>query len=162
MRHIEIIYPYWYTNQSRHFRVTSSLCFKARLSAEPLIWTRFFILMQAKLIFTTKVWHLASLWKWEVFELDNSLLNRVGENLTSNKLSAVEQFFSSNTKKQCSIWLLFNNYSSSPNGLWVNSGRMGYWLRGHEGVRNIVGLVKSNWIEWFFLWRRSTRGTYII
>ena len=34
---------------------------------------------------------------------------------------------------------LFNNYSSSPNGLWVNSpwGRnFGYWLRGHEGERN--------------------------
>ena len=29
---------------------------------------------------------------------------------------------------------IFNNYSSSPNGLWV--GRMCYWLRGHEGERN--------------------------
>ena len=116
MRHFEIIYPYWYTNQTRHFRVTSSLCFKARLSAEPLIWTWVFILLQTKLIFTTKVWHLASLWKWEVLELGNGLLNRVGENLASNKLSAVEQFFSSNTKKQCSIWLLFNNYSLRSNG----------------------------------------------
>ena len=30
---------------------------------------------------------------------------------------------------------IFNNYSSSPNGLWVNSpwglGPNGYWLRGH-------------------------------
>ena len=31
---------------------------------------------------------------------------------------------------------MFNNYSSSLNGLWVNSGRMGYWLKGHEGERN--------------------------
>ena len=31
---------------------------------------------------------------------------------------------------------IINNYSSSPNRLWVNSGRMGYWLRGHEGERN--------------------------
>ena len=23
-------------------------------------------------------------------------------------------------------------------------GRMGYWLRGHEGERNNIGLVKSN------------------
>ena len=23
-------------------------------------------------------------------------------------------------------------------------GRMGYWLRGHEGERNIIYLVKSN------------------
>ena len=30
------------------------------------------------------------------------------------------------------INMIFNNYSSSPNGLWVNS----YWLRGHEGERN--------------------------
>ena len=33
---------------------------------------------------------------------------------------------------------IISNYSSSPNGLCVNSpkGRMGYWLRGHEGERN--------------------------
>ena len=31
-----------------HFRVASSLCFKARLSAEPLIWEWFSILMQIK------------------------------------------------------------------------------------------------------------------
>ena len=30
---------------------------------------------------------------------------------------------------------VINNYSSSPNGLWV-LGLMGYWLRGHEGGRN--------------------------
>ena len=42
----------------------------------------------------------------------------------------------------CSIYHVFNNYSSSPNGLWRESiareaeGRMGYWLRGHEGERN--------------------------
>ena len=47
-----------------HFRVASSLCFKARLSAEPLIWKWFSILMQIKLIFTIKVLHLASFWKW--------------------------------------------------------------------------------------------------
>ena len=40
---------------------------------------------------------------------------------------------------------MFNNYSSSLNGLWVNSGRMGYWLRGHEGKRNNIS-VKSNWL----------------
>ena len=31
---------------------------------------------------------------------------------------------------------VFNNYSSSPNGLWVNSGLTGFWLRGHEGEGN--------------------------
>ena len=34
---------------------------------------------------------------------------------------------------QNSVAKLFNNYSSSPNGLWI---KMGYWLRGHEGKRN--------------------------
>ena len=31
---------------------------------------------------------------------------------------------------------LVNSYSSSPNRLRVNSGLMGYWLRGHESKRN--------------------------
>ena len=29
---------------------------------------------------------------------------------------------------------IFNNYSSSLNGLWINS--LGYWLRGHDGEGN--------------------------
>ena len=40
------------------------------------------------------------------------------------------------------VWI-FNNYSSSPNGLWVDSpwgrtpnGLLRYWLRGYEGERN--------------------------
>ena len=32
--------------------------------------------MQIKLIFTTKVWHLASFWKWEPLELGNGLLKQ--------------------------------------------------------------------------------------
>ena len=32
--------------------------------------------MQIKLIFTTKVWHLASCWKWEPLELGNGLLKQ--------------------------------------------------------------------------------------
>ena len=32
-------------------------------------------MMQIKLIFTTKVSHLASFWKWDVLELGNGLLN---------------------------------------------------------------------------------------
>ena len=42
------------------------------------------------------------------------------------------------------VHCIFNNYSSSPNVLWDNSGLMGYWLRGHEGERNNIVLVKSN------------------
>ena len=37
------------------FRVAPNLCFKASLSANLLIWTSFFILVQIKLIFTRKV-----------------------------------------------------------------------------------------------------------
>ena len=57
-----------------HFRVPKNLTFKARLSAKPLIWKWFLIMMQIKLIFTTKVSHLALFWEWEFLELGNSLL----------------------------------------------------------------------------------------
>ena len=49
---------------NRPFPGTPGLCFKTRLSAQPLICKWFFILMQIKLIFTRKVVHLASFWKW--------------------------------------------------------------------------------------------------
>ena len=51
--------------QNYNVRVAPSLCFKARLSAMPLIW--FFFLMQIKLIFTRKVLHL-------VFGIGNGLM----------------------------------------------------------------------------------------
>ena len=56
-----------------HFWVPKNLTFKARLTAKPLIWKWFLIMMQIKLIFTTKVSHLASFWKWEFLELGNDL-----------------------------------------------------------------------------------------
>ena len=43
-----------------HFRVPPGPCIKTRLSAQPLIWKCFYILMQIKLVFTRKVVHLAS------------------------------------------------------------------------------------------------------
>ena len=49
---------------NRPFLVPTDFCIKTRLSAQPLIWRWFFILMQIKLIFTRKVVHLASFWKW--------------------------------------------------------------------------------------------------
>ena len=58
-----------------HFRVPPGLCFKTRLSAQPLIWKWFFIVMQIKLIFTRKVVHLASFWKWGFLELGSGLLH---------------------------------------------------------------------------------------
>ena len=42
----------------RHFRVSPGLCIKTRLSAQPLIWKRFFTLVQIKLIFKGKVVYL--------------------------------------------------------------------------------------------------------
>ena len=50
------------------------LCFKTRVGAQPLIWKSFFILMQIELIFTRKVVHLASFWKWGFLELGSGLL----------------------------------------------------------------------------------------
>jgi len=47
-----------------HLWVPPGLCVKMRLSAQPLKWKWFFILMQIKLIFTRQVAHLASFWKW--------------------------------------------------------------------------------------------------
>ena len=51
-----------------HFWVPPGLCIKTRLSAQPLIWKWFFILMQLKLIFTRKVvWALGLILKVRVF-----------------------------------------------------------------------------------------------
>ena len=57
-----------------HFRVPSGLCLKTRLSAQSLIWKWFFIRMQTKFIFTRKVVHSASFWKWGFLELGSGLL----------------------------------------------------------------------------------------
>ena len=56
-----------------HFRVVPSLCFKAKLSAKPLIWR--WVLFSTKLVFTRKVLHLTSFWKWEFLELVNGLFS---------------------------------------------------------------------------------------
>ena len=57
------------TLDNRSFPIFPDLCFKTRLGAQPLIWKSFFILMQIKLIFTTKSVHLASFWKWGFLEV---------------------------------------------------------------------------------------------
>ena len=58
-----------------HFRVPPGLCIKTRLSAQPLMWKWFFILMQINLIFTRKAVLLASFWKWRFLELVRGLLH---------------------------------------------------------------------------------------
>ena len=49
---------------NRPFPSSPGLCFKTRVGVQPLIRKSFFILMQIKLIFTIKVVHQASYWKW--------------------------------------------------------------------------------------------------
>ena len=66
--------PSWLASSLGHFRVPLGLCFKTRVSAQPLIWKSFSILKQIKLIFTRKVVHLASFWKWGFLELGSGLL----------------------------------------------------------------------------------------
>ena len=56
------------------FRVSSGLCIKTRIRAQPLMWKWFFILIQIKLIFTRKLVHLASFWTWGFLELGSGLL----------------------------------------------------------------------------------------
>ena len=61
---------------TRPFPSSPGLCLKTRVGAETLIWKSFFILMQIKLIFTRKVVHLATFWKWGFLELGSGLLAR--------------------------------------------------------------------------------------
>ena len=67
-------YPFFSSISVGHFRVPKSFAFKTRLSAKPLLWKWVLIMMQIKLISTTKVSHLASFWKWNFLELGNGLL----------------------------------------------------------------------------------------
>ena len=60
---IRVMTSHWYG--IGYFQVASNLYFKARLREKPLLRKWFLIMMQIKLIFTTKVSHLASFWKWD-------------------------------------------------------------------------------------------------
>ena len=51
--------------------------FKTSVGAQHLIRKSFFLFMQIKLIFTKKVVHLASFWKWGVLELGSGLLTQL-------------------------------------------------------------------------------------
>ena len=66
--------PYLLVSATGHFGVPPGLCFKTRVGAQPLIWKWFIILLQIKLIFTRKVVHLASFWKWRFVELGSGPL----------------------------------------------------------------------------------------
>ena len=77
---------------NRHFRVVASLCFKSRLSAKVLIREWFLILMQIKLIFTRKVLHQVSFWKWEIFGTRKfeSGLFEIKESLSREKKTSIK------------------------------------------------------------------------
>ena len=60
-----------------HFRVASSLCFKARLRAKPFIWKWFFILMHLKLVFSNKCFALSLVLKVR----RRGLINRENETI---------------------------------------------------------------------------------
>ena len=75
--------------QIGHFRVPPCLCIKTRLSAQPLICKHFFIIMQIKLIFTRKVVHLASFWKWLSLVLGSGLFLSLTDFWAKERLVAV-------------------------------------------------------------------------
>ena len=76
------------------------------------------------------------------------LTGKLPERVFSRVTPHILEIYTNNVKesikhnRHTSVHCIFNNYSSSPNGLWVNSpyseaeGRMGYCFRSHEGERN--------------------------
>ena len=58
---------------NRPFPSSPGPLFQTRVGAQPVIWKPPLILMQIKLIFTRKVVHLASFWKWGFLELESGL-----------------------------------------------------------------------------------------
>ena len=83
--------------ERRPFPSSPGLCFKTRLSTQPLIshygscliWKWFFILMQIKLIFSREAVLLASIWKWGLLELGSGLL---GAEMYSGCVNLVPRF----------------------------------------------------------------------
>ena len=64
-----------------------------------LIWKWFFILTQIKLVFTRKVVHLASFWRWGFLELGSGLL----ELRTNNGGMNAYRFFRQQAKRQLKL-----------------------------------------------------------
>ena len=65
------------SSEMGHFRVLPDLWIKTRLRTQPLILKWFFILIQLKLIFTRKIVHVASFWKWRYLGDGSGLFERV-------------------------------------------------------------------------------------
>ena len=102
-----------------HFRVATSLCFKARLSEKPLMWKSFFILMQMQLIFTTKILHLPLCWKWEFLELRNNITYYLPFGLSS-QIPNISNYFSS---RDTNNWVFLNEFISIWTYTWNSQKR---------------------------------------
>ena len=102
---------------NRPFPSSPGICFKTRVGAQPLVWKSFFILMQIKLIFTTKVMHLASFREWGFLELVSGLfiwyapgitLNSGDNHLTNdNKAMALSRELRKSWN-HCQVWICAN------------------------------------------------------
>ena len=112
------------------------LCIKTRLSAQPLIWKWFFILIQIKLIFTRKVVHLASFWKRGFLELGNGLFFHKD---ISNRWLYSSAFFPLITRLRDGLKLLVKSVCDiAPKSLfWALDLCSRIW------VRAVIGLLKK-------------------
>ena len=94
--------PNWTTRSPfpiRHFRVLPGLSIKTRLSAQPLIWKWFFILIQVKLNSTRKVVHLASFWKWGLLSYRYNKICDIFYFFVKVKHKKLPEIFASSEKK---------------------------------------------------------------
>ena len=112
-------------NTIGHFRVPPVLCIKTRLSAQPLIWKWFFILMQIKLIFTRKVVHLASFWRWGLWN------SEVSHRICSRRIYMKMEF--SSQRREMFLFLITNMAA-------VTS-------RAKPTVREKIKKMNSNWTD---------------
>ena len=131
-----------------HFRVPRNLAFKARLTAKPLIWKWFLIMMQIKLIFTTKVSHLASFWKWEFLELGNDLfLRTLGAIFTNIQCSSnLKAFWLNllgclNTSCYCAISHDFNTLESMFFKMSLHAWPCHHHFAGNPVDRRVTNIV---------------------
>ena len=95
--------PNWTTRSPfpiLHFRVLPGLSIKTRLSAQPLIWKWFFILIQVKLNSTRKVVHLASFWKWGLLSYRYNKICDIFYFFVKVKHKKLPEIFASSEKKK--------------------------------------------------------------
>ena len=118
--------------------VAQDLCFKAGLSAKLLNSIKM-ILMQINIIFTGKVLHLASFWKWEFLEIGNGL---------SYMLFPCVGFFSKSVGKNCPSWTRMFSFQ------YITFLPIGAWTAGAKQLPSVINdaitkraaKAKINWL----------------